>query len=66
MEAKDLERRLAELRTRLARLSPPCQEQALDAFADVLTVLELPRDKDGPVNILVTLEHESNIEYPSG
>lgn len=66
MQVKDLERRLAELRTRLAKLSPPCQEQALDAFADVLTVLELPREKDGPVKLLVTLEHESNIEYPSG
>jgi hypothetical protein len=66
MEVKDLERRLAELRTRLAKLSPPCQEQALDAFAEVLTVLELPRDENGPVKLLVTLEHESNIEYPSG
>ena len=66
MEVKDLERRLGELRTRLARLSPPCQEEALDAFADVITVLEMPRDKDGPVKLLVTLEHESNIEYPSG
>ena len=66
MEVKDLERRLGELRTRLARLSPPCQEEALDAFADVITVLEMPRDKDGPVKLLVTIEHESNIEYPSG
>jgi len=66
MEAKDLERRLAELRTRLAKLSPPAQEQALAGFADVLTVLELPRDEDGPVKLLVTLDHESNIEYPSG
>jgi hypothetical protein len=66
MEVKDLERRLGELRTRLARLSPPCQEEALDAFADVIRVLEMPRDKDGPVKLLVTIEHESNIEYPSG
>ena len=66
MEVKDLDRRLAELRARLAKLSPPCQEQALDAFADVLTVLELPRAGDGPVKVLVSLEHESNIEYPSG
>jgi hypothetical protein len=66
MEAKDLERRLAELRTRLAKLSAPCQEQALEGFADVLTVLETRPDKNGPVRLLVSLDHESNIEYPSG
>jgi uncharacterized coiled-coil protein SlyX len=66
MDPKDLERRLAELRTRLAKLPPPAQEQALDGFADVLTVLEMARDKNGPVKLLVSLDHESNIEYPSG
>jgi uncharacterized coiled-coil protein SlyX len=66
MEANNLERRLVELKTRLAKLSPPRQEQALDGFADVLTVLETRPDKNGPVRILVSLDHESNIEYPSG
>jgi uncharacterized coiled-coil protein SlyX len=66
METEDLERRLAELRTRLAKLPPPAQEQALDGFADVLTVLETQTDKNGPAKLLVSLDHKSNIEYPSG
>jgi uncharacterized coiled-coil protein SlyX len=66
METKDLERRLTELRMRLAKLSPPAQEQALDGFADVLTVLETRPDKNGPAKLLVSLDHDSNIEYPSG
>ena len=66
METKDLERRLMELRTRLARLPPPDQEQALDAFADVITVLETRPEKDAPARLLVSLAHDSNIEYPSG
>jgi len=66
MEAKDLERRFADLGMRLAKLPPPYQEQALEGFADVLTLLEMPRDKNGPVKLLVSLDHESNIEYPSG
>ena len=66
METKDMERRLMELRTRLTRLPPPAQEQALDSFADVLTILETRPDKDGPAKLLVSLDHESNIEYPSG
>ena len=66
MEAKDLERRVTELRTRLAKLPPPAQEQALDGFADVLTVLETVREKDAPARLLISLDPESNIEYPSG
>ena len=30
------------------------------------TRVGMPRDKDGPVKLLVTIAHESNIEYPSG
>ena len=66
MDTKELERRLAELRTRLAQLPPPAQEQALDGFTDVLTVLETQPDKNGPAKLLVSLAHQSNIEYPSG
>ena len=66
METRNLERRLMELRTRLAKLPPPAQEQALDGFADVLTLLETRSDKDRPSRLLVSLDHDSNIEYPSG
>jgi uncharacterized coiled-coil protein SlyX len=66
MDTKELERRLADLRTRLAKLPPPAQEQALDGFADVLTVLETQADKNEPAKLLVSLDRKSNIEYPSG
>ena len=66
MDAGEMERRLADVRARLAKLTPPVQEQALDGFADVLTVLEMQRDKDRPTKLLVSLDHESNVEYPSG
>ena len=66
MDAGELERRLAELKTRLAKLAPEDQERALDGFAQVLNVLALPRAKGEAVSLSVGLDRGENIEYPSG
>jgi hypothetical protein len=66
MDASELDRRLTEMRTRLAKLGPEDQERALDGFAQVLNVLALPRGKDDAVSLSISLDHGENIEYPSG
>lgn len=66
MDTKDLERRLAEVRTRLAKLPPEDQERALDGFAQVLTVLGLPRAKEDAVQLSISLGGKRNVEYKSG
>ena len=66
MDAGELDRQLAELKTRLAKLSPEDQERALEGFAQVLTLLALPRAKGEPVSLSVTFDRGENIEYPSG
>jgi len=66
MQAKDIEQRLADVKTRLAKLSAENQERALDGFAEVLTILALPRAKDETVSLSISLDREGNVEYPSG
>ena len=66
MDASELDRRLTELRTRLANLGPEEQERALDGFAQVLNVLALPRANEETVSLSVRLDRGKNIEYPSG
>jgi hypothetical protein len=66
MDAGELERRLGEMKTRLAKLAPEDQERALDGFAQVLNVLALPRAEGEAVSLSVTLDRGENIEYPSG
>ena len=66
MATGDIEGRMAELKMRLAKLPPEDQERALDGFAQVLTVLGLPRAKDETVSLSISLDREGNIEYPSG
>jgi hypothetical protein len=66
MDASELDHRLMELRTRLAKLGADDQERALDGFAQVLNVLALPRSKDEAVSLSIRLDRGENIEYPSG
>jgi hypothetical protein len=66
MEPKDRERRIAEVRARLAKLAPADQQKAIDGFAEVLTLLEMPRKPGEAVSLLISLDHGENIEYPSG
>ncbi len=66
MDTRELDRQWAELKARLAKLPPEDRERALDGFAQVLTLLELPRKKDDAVSLLISLDGPSNIEYPSG
>ena len=66
MDAQEIERRLADVKARLAKLSADDQELALDGFAQVLTVLALPRGKDESVALSISLDREGNVEYPSG
>ena len=66
MSASDIEGRMADLKTRLVKLPPEDQERALDGFAQVLTVLALPRAKDETVSLSISLDREGNVEYRSG
>ena len=66
MDTGDIDRRLAEVKARLAKLAAEDQERALDGFAQVLNVLALPRDKGEAVSLSVSLDRGENIEYPSG
>jgi hypothetical protein len=66
MDTAEVEQRLADVKARLVKLPAEDQERALDGFAEVLTVLALPRAKDETVSLSVSLDREGNIEYPSG
>jgi hypothetical protein len=66
MDETEFERRLAEIGQRCARLAPDERERALDAFAQVLTLVELPRESGESAAVSVTLERSSGVAYPSG
>ena len=66
MDASELDRRLAEIKERCARLSAEDQERALDGFAQVLTLCELPREPDESVSWSISLERSSAVTHLSG
>ena len=66
MDAGEVERRWADLKERLAKLPEEERERALDGFAQVLTVLALPRDAGEPASLSIGLERASNTAYRSG
>ena len=66
MDAGEVDRRWAELKERLARLPEEDRERALDGFAQVLTVLALPRDGGEPAALSISLDRASNTAYRSG
>ena len=61
MDAVDLDQRIADLKRRCANLPPDDQERVLDAWAQALTLCELPRDADEPPSILVSLSRPSGL-----
>ena len=66
MDAGDIERRWAELKERVARLPAEDRERALDGFAQVLTVLALPREGGEAASLSIGLDRASNATYKSG
>ena len=66
MDEPELDRRLAELRQRALRLSPEERERALDGFAQVLTLCELPREPGESVSLSIGLQRSSEITHLSG
>ncbi len=66
MDAKELDRRIADLRMRCAKLSPEDQEQVLDAWAQVLTLCELPREPGEAVSLAISLDRSSRVTHRSG
>ena len=61
MGAVDLDQRIADLRKRCANLTPDDQERVLDAWAQALTLCELPREAGEPPSILVSLSRPSRL-----
>ena len=59
MDASELDRRVSELKQRCAKLPAADRERVLDAWAQVLTLCELPRETDEPPTVLVSLSRPS-------
>lgn len=66
MHEIDLDQRFAELKERCAKLPAEDRERALDGFAQVLTLCELPREPDGDVALSIGLSRPSAITHRSG
>ncbi len=66
MDESELERRFTEISERCAKLPPEARERALDAFVQVLTLLELPREPGESAALSVTFERSPRVAYPSG
>ena len=66
MDDTERERRLDAIRERCAKLPDDQQARALEAFADVLTLLELPREPGESAALAISLERSPKVAYPSG
>jgi hypothetical protein len=66
MDATELERRIGDLRRRLAELPAEEQERALDGWAEVLTLCELPREPGEEVTLLISLDRSTEVTHLSG
>lgn len=66
MDESELERRLAEIQRRCAKLAPDARERALAAFVEVLTLIELPREPGESTALSITFERSPGVAYPSG
>ena len=66
METTELDRRLAELKERCARLSAADRQQALDGFSQVLALCELPREPGETVTLSISLQRSCEITHLSG
>ena len=66
MQTTELDRRFAQLKERCSGLSAGDREQALDGFAQIVTLLELPREPGETVSLSVSLHRSSEITHLSG
>ena len=66
MDAIDLDQRLTELKERWAKLPAEDRERALDGFAQVLTLCELPRATGEDASLSIGLSRPSEITHKSG
>jgi len=66
MNDTEREGRLSAIRERCAKLPEDQQDRALDAFADVLTLLELPREPGESAALSISLDRSPKVAYPSG
>ena len=66
MQTTELDRRFAQLRERCARLPADDQERVLEGCAQVVTLLELPREPGETVSLSVSLQRSSEITHLSG
>lgn len=66
MNATDLDRRFAELKERLAKLPPEDRARALDGFAQVLTLCQLPRGPGEDASLSIGLSRRGDVTLKSG
>lgn len=66
MEPRELDRRFAEMKEQWARLPAEDQERALDGFAQVLTLCELPREPGESLSLSISLDRSSDVTHLSG
>jgi hypothetical protein len=66
MEPGELERRVAELKARCAKLPPEDQDRVLDGWAQVLALCELPREPGEAVALTIALSRSSEVTHLSG
>ncbi len=66
MEESEFGRRFVDIKQRCAKLPDEAQERALDAFAQVLTLIELPREPGESTALSITLGRSLEVAYPSG
>jgi hypothetical protein len=66
MDATELERRIGHLKRRLAELPAEEQERALDGWAEVLTLCELPREPGEEVTLAISLDRSTEVTHLSG
>jgi hypothetical protein len=66
MNAAELEHRFAELKEKCAKLPEEDQARALDGFNQVVTLLELPREKGEAFSLSISVEHSGGVTHRSG
>jgi hypothetical protein len=66
MEATELERWCAALKTRCAKLAAEDQERVLNAWTQVLVLCELPREPGETMSLSISLDRSAEVTHLSG
>jgi hypothetical protein len=66
MDTGEADKRLSDIKGRLAKLKPEDQERALDGFAQVLTLCEMRREGEEPPTLAITLNQAPGVTNLSG